>query len=67
MAYQTSKDGNRTVIDLTPDTDKATSDVSLEKLGKGEWHIVALYVGRTRQMVKRAAPGGEGYVIDHFS
>lgn len=23
-------------------------------------------VGRTRQKVKRAAPGGEGYVIDHF-
>lgn len=33
---------------------------------KGEWRIIALYVGRTRQMVKRAAPGGEGYVIDHF-
>ena len=67
MAYKLSKDGNRTVIDLTPDTDKATGDVSLEKLGKGDWHIVALHVGRTRQMVKRAAPGGEGYVIDHFS
>lgn len=33
---------------------------------RGEWRIIALYVGRTRQMVKRAAPGGEGYVIDHF-
>lgn len=27
---------------------------------------VTLHVGRTRQQVKRAAPGGEGYVIDHF-
>lgn len=33
---------------------------------KGTWRIVALYAGRTRQMVKRAAPGGEGLVIDHF-
>lgn len=30
------------------------------------WRIIALYIGRTRQKVKRAAPGGEGYVIDHF-
>ena len=28
--------------------------------------IIVLYVGRTQQMVKRAAPGGEGFVIDHF-
>ena len=30
------------------------------------WRIIALYVSRTRQKVKRAAPGGEGWVIDHF-
>lgn len=28
--------------------------------------VIALYEGRTRKMVERAAPGGEGYVIDHF-
>lgn len=33
---------------------------------KGNWRIIAIYVGRTRQAVKRAAPGGAGYVIDHF-
>lgn len=33
---------------------------------KGTWRIIALYVSRTRQKVKRAAPGGEGWVIDHF-
>lgn len=33
---------------------------------KGDWRIIAIHVGRTRQQVKRAAPGGEGYVIDHF-
>lgn len=27
---------------------------------------VTLVLGRTKQKVKRAAPGGEGYVIDHF-
>ena len=29
--------------------------------------VIQLYQSRTRQKVKRAAPGGEGYVIDHFS
>ncbi len=33
---------------------------------KGEWRVIALYVSRTRQKVKRAAPGGEGWVMDHF-
>lgn len=28
--------------------------------------VYTLSIGRTRQQVKRAAPGGEGYVIDHF-
>ena len=32
----------------------------------GTWLVVAQYESRTRQQVKRAAPGGAGYVIDHF-
>lgn len=28
--------------------------------------MVALYVGKTLQQVKRAAPGGQGYVVNHF-
>lgn len=34
---------------------------------EGEWRLVALFEGKTFQMVKRAAPGGEGYVMNHFS
>lgn len=33
---------------------------------KKKKRVIALYESRTRQQVKRAAPGGEGYVIDHF-
>ena len=33
---------------------------------ENEWRVIAVYESRTRQKVKRAAPGGEGYVIDHF-
>ena len=33
---------------------------------KGKWRIIAVYNGHTTQMVKRAAPGGEGFVLDHL-
>ncbi len=32
----------------------------------GGKHIYTIKLGNTRQQVKRAAPGGEGWVIDHF-
>jgi len=31
-----------------------------------DWKVIALFVGKTFQKVKRAAPGGQGYVLDHF-
>ena len=33
---------------------------------KKKKRVIVLYVSRTLQKVKRAAPGGEGYVVDHF-
>lgn len=33
---------------------------------KGDWKIYALFCGRTFQQVKRAAPGGEGLVLNHY-
>ncbi len=29
--------------------------------------LYAVFTGKTKQAVKRAAPGGEGFTIDHFS
>jgi hypothetical protein len=34
---------------------------------KGNWTLYAAFCGKTLQKVKRAAPGGEGYTLDHFS
>jgi hypothetical protein len=34
---------------------------------RGDWRLIAAFSGKTFQRVKRAAPGGEGWVIDHFS
>ena len=34
---------------------------------EGKWNLVALFMGWHGKQVERAAPGGEGNVIDHFS
>ena len=54
------KDGK---LNWAPQLNTKHSTLNTEK---SRWRIIALYIGRTRQKVKRAAPGGEGYVIDHF-
>lgn len=48
-----------------------TNQVSQHKLHwqapKGKWKLIALFEGNTFQQVKRAAPGGKGLVLNHFS
>ena len=61
MAYPLS--GKGTVTDLTAGV---RGDNVFGKLPEGKWQILALYHMRTMQQVNRAAPGGEGNVIDHF-
>ncbi len=49
-------------------TDKISDDGALNwKPATGKWTIYAVFVGKTLQKVKRAAPGGEGFTLDHFS
>ncbi|MDE6342923.1 MAG: glycosyl hydrolase family 2 [Muribaculaceae bacterium] len=57
-------DGDRR-IDIT---DKLGKDGQLKWKApkKGNWKVYALFAGRTFQKVKRAAPGGEGYVVNHY-
>ena len=49
------------------DREKKDFPVRVGTWGYASGDSVALYLARTRQKVKRAAPGGEGYVIDHFN
>ena len=52
-----------------PDKEKKYAQLACERrypLDKDHEQVIKLYVSRTRQQVKRAAPGGEGLVIDHF-
>lgn len=57
-------DGEMT--DLTQMTDANGIVLWKKAPKKNNYRIISIYCSRTRQKVKRAAPGGEGYVIDHF-
>ena len=49
-------------------TDKVDKNGKLNwTAGDGKWKLYALFEGLHGKMVERAAPGGEGYAIDHFS
>jgi hypothetical protein len=61
MAY--SNQG--TVLDLSALLD--TAGVLHWRAPEGNWKLYALFIGDHGKMVERAAPGGEGDVIDHFS
>ncbi len=61
MAYSETGDA----LDLTS---RVQPDGSLEWTApQGRWTLYALFAGWHGKLVERAAPGGEGYVIDHFS
>ena len=47
-------------------TMKKVLKLRLKELESAQWEVVALYVRYGVMKVKRAAPGGEGLVIDHF-
>lgn len=48
-------------------TNQVKEGVLTWKAPKGEWRLIAAFCGKTFQKVKRAAPGGEGYVMNHLS
>ena len=51
-------------VDLT---NKVETDGTLNYTSNEDAELIAAFVGKTLQKVKRAAPGGEGFTIDHFS
>jgi len=48
-------------------TGNILEDGSLDWTAPEDCQIVAAFNGKTRQTVKRAAPGGDGWTLDHFS
>ena len=61
MAYSDAGD----IVDLTS---RVLADGRLDWIApQGRWTLYALFAGWHGKLVERAAPGGEGFVIDHFS
>ena len=57
--------GNKgTYMDLTP---QLSGNWINWKAIKEDFTIYAVFVGKTGQKVKRAAPGGSGFTLDHYS
>lgn len=54
-------------INLTDKVDATGKLNWIPQSGTGNWTLYALFQGLHGKMVERAAPGGEGYAIDHFS
>ncbi|WP_244518597.1 glycosyl hydrolase [Parapedobacter composti] len=49
-------------------TNRVAADGTLKwQPTNGRWTLYAVFEGKTFQRVKRAAPGGEGYTLNHFS
>ncbi|KJD34755.1 glycoside hydrolase [Tamlana nanhaiensis] len=55
---------NGEFIDLTSQVKDNTINWTAEN---ANYNIIAVFTGKTRQQVKRAAPGGSGYTLDHYS
>jgi hypothetical protein len=55
----------KSIIDLTK---KVSKSGTLDWTAPSDnWTLIALFEGLHGKLVERAAPGGEGYAIDHFS
>lgn len=49
-------------------TSKVKNENRINWKSRREPHkVIAVFTGRTGQQVKRAAPGGEGFTVDHYS
>ena len=46
--------------------EKKTLKQEIKDIDQAQWRIIAVYIRYGVMKVKRAAPGGEGWVIDHF-
>lgn len=64
LLYVVAHGNDGTYTDLTS---QITSNQLNWKAKKSDCTIYAVFSGKTGQQVKRAAPGGKGYTLDHYS
>ena len=66
-AYRKSGNKGETFLRLTFDRKGRLVPLNKKKISKGDWRIITLWKKMGVMMVKRPAPGGEGFVVDHFN
>ena len=66
-AYRKSGNKDETFLRLTFDRKGRLVPLNKKKISKGDWRIITLWKKIGVMMVKRPAPGGEGFVVDHFN
>ncbi|WP_291099326.1 MULTISPECIES: glycosyl hydrolase [unclassified Flavobacterium] len=64
LLYVVGYGANGSYIDLT---DQLDGTLLKWKAKKTAYTLYAVFSGKTGQQVKRAAPGGKGYTLDHYS
>ncbi len=64
LLYVVAYDVDGSYIDLT---DQLQGTLLNWKAKKTDYTLYAVFSGKTGQQVKRAAPGGKGYTLDHYS
>ena len=64
LLYVVGYGANGSYIDLT---DQLKGTLLKWKAKKTDFTLYAVFSGKTGQQVKRAAPGGKGYTLDHYS
>ncbi|MFT4093964.1 MAG: glycosyl hydrolase [Niabella sp.] len=67
LASLIAYDKNGKALDVTAKVDANGKLNWKAPQGQGDWTLYALFEGLHGKMVERAAPGGEGYALDHFS
>ena len=66
-AYRKSGNKGDSFLRLTFDRKDRLVPLDKKKISKGDWRIITLWKKMGVMMVKRPAPGGEGFVVDHFN
>lgn len=67
LTWSPAKQLEEQIKSTTNKTGKKALKLKLKEMKTAHWRIIALYIRYGVMKVKRAAPGGEGLVVDHFN
>jgi hypothetical protein len=66
LTWSPAKQLEEQIKSATNKTRKKALKLRLKEMETAHWQVIAIYIRYGVMKVKRAAPGGEGLVVDHF-